>query len=109
MTGTRTHTTKEGHTIREGLAPPHPPKPSRHCATPKGHCHTQAPGRPPWRRTPTHTRRRNLDLTPHQSHRVAPTDHKFLHKKKEGTPTQGEGYIPTRRTAENTTQPTTAP
>ena len=66
------------HTGETGTPPPSPPSPNS--ATPKGHGHTKASGAPQQRCTPAKTCRRSPDLTPHEPHRVAPTDHQSLHR-----------------------------
>ena len=64
-TGARRHT-KEGHTTPEGRPSPHPPNKSTR--------------RDLQRRTPTKTRRRSPDQTPHEPRQVAPTDHRAPHR-----------------------------
>ena len=68
---------QEGHATTERTAPPHPQP-------------TPGDAR---RRTPAKTRRRSTDQTPHERHRLTPTDHRTPHRGKSAHPL-GEKRLP---------------
>ena len=63
---------------------------------PRGTARPEVPGRPPRRRTPAKTRSRSPDLTPHEPHRVAPSDHQPPHRGRRVHPHEGKGIHPHR-------------